>query len=124
MSTRRYFLMGLGSFASGVVSVRADELCAAFTKDAQAEITSEQALENIRPAVSEVTDAGGPRNSKNKKFVQTVSERNITDAVSQLTTRSKILARQLPGIFWYVLLVGGVLSIATVSIFGARQCPD
>jgi carbonic anhydrase len=50
------------------------------------------ALENIRPAVSEVTDADGPRNSKNQKFVQKVSERNITDAVSQLTTRSKILA--------------------------------
>lgn len=50
------------------------------------------ALENIRPAVSEVTDAGGPRDSKNKKFVQKVSERNVQDAAVQLTARSPILA--------------------------------
>jgi carbonic anhydrase len=50
------------------------------------------ALENIRPAVSEVTDIPGARDSKNKKFVQRVSERNVADAASQLTTRSKILA--------------------------------
>ena len=207
MSTRRYFLMGLGSFASGIINVRADDLCAAFTKDTQAQITSDQAverlkagnerfiaghpmhcnprsqvkataggqapfaavlgcmdsraapelvfdqrigdifavrvagnfvntdilgsleyatqvagaklivvlghsdcgavkgaidhvqlgnltatLENIRPAVSEVTEADGPRSSKNKAFVQKVSERNVTDAVLQLTARSKILA--------------------------------
>lgn len=50
------------------------------------------ALKNIRPAVSEVTDAGGSRDSKNKTFVQRVSERNVVDAASQLTTRSKIMA--------------------------------
>jgi carbonic anhydrase len=207
MSTRRCFLIGLGSFTGGILSVRADDLCAAFTNDAQAQITAVQALErlkagnarfvaghpvhcnpqsqvkataggqapfaavlgcmdsrtapelvfdqrigdifavrvagnfvntdilgsleyatqvagaklivvlghsdcgavkgaidhvqlgnltatleNISPAVSEVTDAGGPRDSKNKKFVQRVSERNVTDAASQLTTHSKILA--------------------------------
>jgi carbonic anhydrase len=207
MSTRRHFLVGLGSIAGGILSVRADDLCAAFDKDAQAAITSEQALErlkagnarfvaghpvhcnpqsqvkataggqapfaavlgcmdsrtapelvfdqrigdifavriagnfvntdilgsleyatqvagaklivvlghtdcgavkgaidhvqlgnltaaleNIRPAVAEVADAGGARDSKNKKFVQRVAERNVTDAASQLTTRSKILA--------------------------------
>jgi carbonic anhydrase len=207
MSTRRYFLVGIGSFVGGILSVRADDLCAAFDKDAQASITSGQALErlkagnarfvaghpvhcnpqaqvkataggqapfaavlgcmdsrtapelvfdqrigdifavriagnfvntdilgsleyatqvagaklivvlghtdcgavkgaidhvqlgnltaaleNIRPAVSEVTDAGGSRDSKNKKFVQRVTERNVMDAASQLTTRSKILA--------------------------------
>lgn len=207
MSTRRNFLVSLGSFAGGILSVRADDLCTAFNKDAQAEITSNQALErlkagnarfvagnpvhcnpqsqvkataggqapfaavlgcmdsraapelvfdqrigdifavriagnfvntdilgsleyatqvagakliivlghsdcgavkgaidhvqlgnltaaleNIRPAVSEVTDAGGSRDSKNKTFVQRVSERNVVDAASQLTTRSKIMA--------------------------------
>jgi len=229
MSTRRYFLMGLGSFATGIVSVRADELCAAFTKDAQADITSEQAivrlkagnerfvaghpihcnpqmqvkataggqapfaavlgcmdsrtapelvfdqrigdlfavriagnfvntdilgsleyatqvagaklivvlghsdcgavkgaidnvqlgnltaaLENIRPAVSEVTDAGGARNSKNKKFVQKVSERNITDAVSQLTTRSKILAGLVSE--HKLLMVGAMHDVSTGAV--------
>lgn len=207
MSTRRNFLVSLGSFAGGILSVRADDLCTAFNKDAQAEITSNQALErlkagnarfvagnpvhcnpqsqvkataggqapfaavlgcmdsraapelvfdqrigdifavriagnfvntdilgsleyatqvagakliivlghsdcgavkgaidhvqlgnltaaleNIRPAVSEVTDAGGSCDSKNKTFVQRVSERNVVDTASQLTTRSKIMA--------------------------------
>src|SRR6202789_190267 len=48
MSTRRYFLIGLGSIAGGVLSVRADDLCAAFNKEAQAEIASEQALERLK----------------------------------------------------------------------------
>src|ERR1700728_2558178 len=48
MSTRRFFLMGLGSFAGGILGVRADDLCAAFNKDAQAEITSEQALDRLK----------------------------------------------------------------------------
>ena len=30
------------------MSIRADDLCAAFTKDAQAEITAEQALERLK----------------------------------------------------------------------------
>jgi carbonic anhydrase len=47
MSTRRRFLLGLGSFAGGILSVRADELCAAFNKDAQAGITSDQALDRL-----------------------------------------------------------------------------
>jgi len=229
MSTRRCFLIGLGSFAGGILSVRADDLCAAFSKDAQAQTTAGQALErlkagnarfvaghpvhcnpqaqvkataggqapfaavlgcmdsrtapelvfdqrigdifavriagnfvntdilgsleyatqvagaklivvlghsdcgavkgaidhvqlgnltatleNIRPVVSEVTDAGGPRDSKNKKFVQRVSERNVTDAASQLTTRSKILAglvgeRKL-------LIVGAMHDVSTGSV--------
>ena len=50
------------------------------------------ALANIRPAVSEVTDAGGTRDSKNKKFVQKVSERNVKDAAAQLASRSPVLA--------------------------------
>jgi len=50
------------------------------------------ALENIRPAVSEVADPGGPRNSKNKPFVQRVSERNAQDAAAQLVSRSEVLA--------------------------------
>ncbi|HWZ64868.1 MAG TPA: carbonic anhydrase [Steroidobacteraceae bacterium] len=48
-------------------------------------------LENIRPAVAEVTDADGPRTSKNKKFLQAVSERNAQDAAVQLASRSKVL---------------------------------
>jgi carbonic anhydrase len=50
------------------------------------------ALENIRPAVAEVTAAEGDSNSKDKKFVQKVSERNAQDAAGQLTSRSKLLA--------------------------------
>jgi carbonic anhydrase len=50
------------------------------------------ALENIRPAVDEVTDAEGPRDSKNKKFVQKVGERNVRDSVAHLVARSTVLA--------------------------------
>jgi carbonic anhydrase len=229
MSTRRCFLIGLGSFAGGILSVHADDLCTAFNKDAQAGITSEQALErlkagnarflaghpvhcnpqsqvkataggqapfaavlgcmdsrvapelvfdqrigdifavriagnfvntdilgsleyatqvagaklivvlghsdcgavkgaidhvqlgnltaaleNIRPAVSEVRDAGGSRDSKNKKFVQRVSERNVVDAASQLTTRSKILAGLVSE--RKLLIVGGMHDVSTGAV--------
>ena len=229
MSTRRCFLMGLGSFAGGILSVRAADLCTAFDKGAQAEITSElaierlkagnarcvaghpvhcnprsqvkataggqapfaavlscmdsrtapelvfdqrigdifavriagnfvntdilgsleyatqvagaklivvlghsdcgavkgaidhvqlgnltAALENIRPAVSEVTDAGGARDSKNKKFVQKVSERNVADATSQLTTRSKILASLVGE--RKLLIVGAMHDVSTGAV--------
>jgi carbonic anhydrase len=50
------------------------------------------ALENIQPAVAEVTAADGPADSKNKRFVQKVSERNAQDAAAQLISRSKVLA--------------------------------
>jgi carbonic anhydrase len=50
------------------------------------------ALENIQPAVAEVTAADGAANSKDKKFVQKVVERNAQDAAGQLITRSKVLA--------------------------------
>jgi carbonic anhydrase len=229
MSTRRCFLVGLGSFAGGIWSVRADELCAAFNKDTQAEITGEQALErlkvgnarfvaghpvhcnpqsqvkatasgqapfaavlgcmdsrtapelvfdqrigdifavriagnfvntdilgsleyatqvagakliivlghsdcgavkgaidhvelgnltaalkNIRPAVLEVTDAGGPRDSKNKKFVQRVSERNVVDAASQLTSRSKTMAGLVSE--RKLLIVGAMHDVSTGAV--------
>lgn len=48
------------------------------------------ALEHIEPAVAAVT-TDGARNSKNKKFVQKVSERNVRDAAAELVARSAIL---------------------------------
>lgn len=53
------------------------------------------ALENIHPAVEEVTAADGAGSSKDKKFVQKVSERNARDAAGQLTSRSKVLASRV-----------------------------
>jgi carbonic anhydrase len=50
------------------------------------------ALENIRPAVTEVSAADGAASSKDKKFVQRVSERNAQDAAGQLVSRSKVMA--------------------------------
>jgi carbonic anhydrase len=50
------------------------------------------ALENIQPAVAEVTAADGPGTAKDKKFVQKVSDRNAQDAAAQLTGRSKVMA--------------------------------
>jgi len=229
MSTRRSFIMGVGSLASGILSVRADDLCTAFNKHAQAQITSAQALErlkagnarfvaghpvhcnpqaqvkataagqapfaavlgcmdsrtapelvfdqrigdifgvriagnfvntdilgsleyatqvagsklivvlghsdcgavkgaidhvqlgnltaaleNVRPAVSEVTDAGGSRDSKNKQFVQKVSERNVTDAASQLVSRSTILAGLVSE--HKLLIVGAMHDVSTGAV--------
>ena len=51
MSTRRCFLMGLGSLAGGILSVRADDLCVAFNKDTQAEITSERNSSSFTPRI-------------------------------------------------------------------------
>ena len=61
--------------------------------------------------------------------VETPMERSAHDhALSELSTltqhrRTRLLDNkyELPGIFWCVLLVGGVLTIASVSIFGSRQ---
>jgi carbonic anhydrase len=49
-------------------------------------------LDNIRPAVAKVTAADGPSSSKDKKFVQRVSERNAQDATGQMISRSKVLS--------------------------------
>jgi carbonic anhydrase len=72
------------------------------------------ALANIRPAVAEVTDAGGPRDSKNKKFVQKVSERNVEDAAAQLAARSPILAG-LAG-DQKLLIVGAMHDVGTGAV--------
>jgi carbonic anhydrase len=50
------------------------------------------ALANIRPAVLKVVNADGDRNSKNRKFVQSVADQNAKDAATMLTTRSGVLA--------------------------------
>jgi carbonic anhydrase len=72
------------------------------------------ALKNIRPAVSEVTDADGSRDSKNKKFVQRVSERNVLDAASQLTTRSKTMAALVSE--RKLLIVGAMHDVSTGAV--------
>jgi hypothetical protein len=59
----------------------------------------------------------------------TSTEINAADhALSELSTltqhrRTRLLQTnyQLPGIFWAVLLVGGVLTIVSVSVFGSRN---
>jgi carbonic anhydrase len=50
------------------------------------------ALANIRPAIAKVTSIDGPHTSRNKKFVQGVSDRNALDAAAMLTSRSDVLA--------------------------------
>jgi carbonic anhydrase len=53
------------------------------------------ALAKIRPAVTEVTDAQGDRNSKNKLFVQRVADQNARDAAAALAAESQVLAALL-----------------------------
>jgi Protein of unknown function (DUF4239) len=61
--------------------------------------------------------------------IETPMERSAHHhALSELSTltehrRTRLLDSkyELPGIFWCVMLVGGVLTIVSVSIFGARQ---
>ncbi|HEY0799569.1 MAG TPA: carbonic anhydrase [Steroidobacteraceae bacterium] len=50
------------------------------------------ALAKIRPVVKEVTDIEGARDSKNKKFVQNVADRNAKDSAAALTMHSPVLA--------------------------------
>jgi carbonic anhydrase len=69
------------------------------------------ALENIQPAVAEVTAAGGAASSKDKKFVQEVIERNAQDAAGQLITRSKVLASLVDG--HKLTIVAGMHDLST-----------
>jgi carbonic anhydrase len=69
------------------------------------------ALENIQPAVAEVTAADGAGSSKDKKFVQEVSERNAQDAAGQLITRSKVLASLVDG--HKLTIVAGMHDLST-----------
>jgi carbonic anhydrase len=61
-------------------------------------------LANIRPAVLEISDAGGERTAKNKQFVQSVADQNAKDAAGMLTSRSEVMAS---------LVKGGKLDIVT-----------
>jgi carbonic anhydrase len=49
-------------------------------------------LANIRPAVLEVNNVPGERNSKNKTFVQKVADENAKDAAAGMLARSPVLA--------------------------------
>jgi carbonic anhydrase len=49
-------------------------------------------LANLRPAVEKVTSMEGEHTSKDKKFVQSVADRNAKDAAAMLTSRSEVLA--------------------------------
>jgi carbonic anhydrase len=48
-------------------------------------------LANLRPAVEKVVSAEGEHTSKDKKFVQSVADRNAKDAATMLTARSEVL---------------------------------
>jgi carbonic anhydrase len=69
------------------------------------------ALKNIEPAVSEVTDVPGSRDSKNKLFVKQVSERNVRDAIANIASRSTILAGLIKD--HKLLLAGGIHDVST-----------
>jgi carbonic anhydrase len=69
------------------------------------------ALENIQPAVAEVAAADGAGSSKDKKFVQEVSERNAQDAAGQMITRSKVLASLVDG--HKLTIVAGMHDLST-----------
>ena len=72
------------------------------------------ALENIQPAVVEVTDASGSRDSKNKVFVKRVTERNVRDAAAHLVSRSDILAGLVKD--HKLLIVGAVHDVSTGAV--------
>lgn len=48
-------------------------------------------LENFVPAVSAAQSVEGDKNSKNKKYVQAVADRNVEIAAKQLTEKSEVL---------------------------------
>ena len=59
----------------------------------------------------EVKDASGARDSKNKTFVKRVSERNVQDAVSNLSSRSDILGGLVKE--HKLLIVGAMHDVST-----------
>jgi carbonic anhydrase len=72
------------------------------------------ALENIRPAVKEVTDVSGARDSKNKAFVKRVTERNVRDAISHLLSGSSILSALVNE--GKLRIAGGIHDVSTGAV--------
>jgi hypothetical protein len=48
MTTRRSFLMGIGALGAGAAAVKAEDLCAVYTKATQSATTATQALDRLK----------------------------------------------------------------------------
>jgi carbonic anhydrase len=75
-------------------------------------------LANIRPAVEQVTDVTGERNSKNMAFVQRVANQNARDAAAMLTARSSVLAGLVNNSELQIVPAMHDVSTGTVTWFG------
>ena len=71
-------------------------------------------LHEISPAVESVTDVEGEKNSKNKKFVAAVVEKNVRKTVADIRERSEVLTNlEKEG---KIKIVGGVYSLHTGKV--------
>jgi carbonic anhydrase len=71
-------------------------------------------IQAIRPAVDDVQDVPGDRNSKNKKFLYAVTMANVRRTVSKLRQYSPIL-RELEGT-GQIKIVGAIQDLATGQV--------
>ena len=71
-------------------------------------------LTNIAPAVYEVTDVEGERNSKNKAFVDAVAHKNVNLMVDNITDRSPVLAGLVDD--GKLIVVGAMYDVTTGQV--------
>jgi carbonic anhydrase len=71
-------------------------------------------LARIKPAIDQVPDDGSPRNSRNYKFVDKVSEANVRLVMQQIRERSPILREMLDQ--GQIDLVGGMYDLTTGQV--------
>ena len=71
-------------------------------------------LDKIQPAVAAVPASVQPRNSKNEKFVDMVTEANVRLAMNQVRERSPIIKEMIDK--GEIALVGGIYDISTGEV--------
>lgn len=71
-------------------------------------------LDKIQPAVKSVPESIQPRNSKNPKFVEMVTEANVREAMSQVRERSPIIKEMIDK--GEIAVVGGIYDISTGEV--------
>jgi carbonic anhydrase len=71
-------------------------------------------LDRIKPAIETVPQSVQPRNSKNPKFLDMVTEANVRESLKQVREKSPIIREMIDR--GEVALVGGIYDISTGKV--------